>query len=171
MNWGSALYQRQCVRVLHFWECTRRALLWCSVGKTPFGHWGAIWGATGPCHQPDIPSHPMHELDTHQQCEEGKAVCKHHIKQPPNGLMTELHFSAINSIKTLRKSKYNEKNIILKWALGFFMLCSAEHYVVELWMLKLELKRKMPDRWWAGEDKFITKMGSSHKLAMMDILI
>lgn len=58
-------------------------------------------------------SHPMHELGTHQQCEEGKAVCKHHKKQLPNGLMTELHFSAINSMKALRKSKYNENNIII----------------------------------------------------------
>lgn len=71
-------------------------------------------------------------------------------------------------MKALRKSKYKENNIILKWALGYFMLCTAEHYVAELWMLKLELKRKVPNRW-AGEDKFVTKMGSSHKLAMMDL--
>lgn len=44
--------------------------------------------------------------------EKGKAVGKHHIKQPRNGLMTELHFSAINSMKALRKSKYNENNNI-----------------------------------------------------------
>lgn len=55
-------------------------------------------------------SHPMHELGTHQQYEEGKAVCKRHIKQLPNGLMRELNFS----MKALRKSKYNENSIILK---------------------------------------------------------
>lgn len=74
-------------------------------------------------------------------------------------------------MEALWKSKYNENNnIILNWTLGFFMLCSAEHYVAELWMLKLELKRKMPNRW-AGEDQFVSKMGSSHKLAVMDLFI
>lgn len=58
----------------------------------------------------------------------------------------------------------------MKWALGFFTVCSAEHYVAELWMLKLELKRKMPKRW-AGEDQFVSKMGSLHRIAMMELFI
>lgn len=73
--------------------------------------WGKLLSASGePSEEPlghaiSQTSHPMHELETYQQCEEGKAVCKHHIKQPPNGLMTELHFSAINSVKTLEKKQ------------------------------------------------------------------
>lgn len=53
---------------------------------------------------------------------------------------------------------------------GLFTVCSAEHYVAELWMLKLELKRKMPKRW-AGEDQFVSKMGSLHRIAMMELFI
>jgi len=37
-------------------------------------------------------------------------------------------------------------------------------------MLKLVLKRKMPKRW-AGEDQFVSKMGSLHRIAMMELFI
>lgn len=37
-------------------------------------------------------------------------------------------------------------------------------------MLKSELKRKMPKRW-VGKDQFVSKMGSLHRLAMMELLI
>lgn len=73
-------------------------------------------------------------------------------------------------MKALTKTKYNKnKNIILKWALGFFTLYSAEHYVAELWMLKLALKRIMPKR--TGEDQFVSKMGSLHRIAMMELFV
>lgn len=49
-------------------------------------------------------------------------------------------------------------------------LCAFLHFVAELWMLKLELKRKMPKRW-AGEDQFVSKMGSLHRLAVMELFI
>lgn len=74
-------------------------------------------------------------------------------------------------MKALTKNKDNKNNnVILKWALGNFMLCSAEHNVAEQWMLKLELGKKKPTRW-AGEDQFVSKMGSLHRLVMMELFI
>lgn len=37
-------------------------------------------------------------------------------------------------------------------------------------MLKLNLNKKMPKRW-AAENRFVSKMGSLHRIAMMELFI